>query len=619
MAPASFARVVFESPLPALNREFEYRIPDHLKDQLALGILVEVPFAHQSKQGYVVGLSDQQEWPGELATLSKICSAIPILQNHVYKLLVEISQRQCCALGEVLKVALPKRIARAEKNYIAVKERKSTRALGIRTHKLSRPHALPGNGLPDGLLEFARLAKSEFDSGASVIVCLPDFRDVANFESLLAPLVDTKSMLRHDTQLANGERYLQFLRQTVEPLIVYGTRSVLYSPLPESSSVLVWEDGDQSHIDQQTPYLSSREIALIRQDTFGCNLHFRGHSISTEIQRLCEIGYLSVLDSDSWRPNVAVSQGSGLDGLAFRAIKDGLQTGPVLVQVAAPGMSRSLFCNECSERSHCFTCNGPLWTNQSNQIVCRWCSNLNLHFTCKKCGSTKLRNGAAGSTRWVSQLGVSFPGVTVREIQATDEYQTINSTPQIVVATPGVEPPAIGGYSSMVFLDGSAALNRDSLRASEDALRNWLNALAFMNQSGRAVIVGSVEEVKEAFTLGEVREIAARILAEREELGFPPAVRLFSATGDLKPLENLRAEISKIDGVRVLGISKARQSVAEGDYRLVATFKYSAGRALSNAIKENLNQANKSSKRLSTKTGKPLRPVTIKFDDPKVL
>ena len=56
MASEVYARVVFQSPLPALDREFEYVVPETLVAELAVGCRIKVPFAGQTKEGFVVAL-----------------------------------------------------------------------------------------------------------------------------------------------------------------------------------------------------------------------------------------------------------------------------------------------------------------------------------------------------------------------------------------------------------------------------------------------------------------------------------------------------------------------------------------------------------------------------------
>jgi primosomal protein N' (replication factor Y) len=417
-----------------------------------------------------------------------------------------------------------------------------------------------------------------------------------------------------------SERYLSFLTQLDnQTQVVIGTRSVIYSPLPSDSALLIWDDGDQSHQDQQNPYLTTREIALLRQSISDCPLHFLSHSRSTEVQRLIKIGYLNEIQPPNWWPKVAVSSGRGLDGMAFKAIRDGLQTGPVLVQVAAPGNSRSLYCESCADRSTCSTCFGPLWSNSKGQIVCRWCGRLNLDHHCRSCGASKLRQGAAGSTRWVKQLGISFPGVPIREYTGGSELTVVSNKPSISVCTPGVEQVATGGYSALILLDCAAQLSLDSLRAPEDALRSWLNALGFLRQGGFAVAVGVSDEVAQALTLGKVGSVVDGLLTEREQLGFPPARRFLSAVGARELLSELSEKLAELEDVRILGVAEAVSSSAQVDHRLLVSFGYSSGQIVADATKEFLGKLHSKQSRTSRSSGRAIRPITIKFDDPRVI
>ena len=620
MPTSAVAKVVFDSPLPALDREFEYLVPLELQSEIRVGVRVKVPFARQSKVGFVVGLAPEAEFSGKLSEISEIISAIPVLQPHIYQLLREVSARQCAGVGELINAAVPARSVRVEKTFPFTESTQNARPEGIRQTHIVRPVASNESGIPKGFTQLAELAAAEFAKGLSVLVVMPDFRDVEMFGNEIAKLVSSESLVPRSSSDVASETYFKFLSQlSGQQQIVFGTRNVIYSPIAATSSIIVWEDSDQSHTDQQSPYLNTREIALIRQCLASANLFFLGHSRSTEVQRLVNIGYLSAKQTDSWRPKVLSFSGSGLDAGSFSLIKRALESGPVLVQVATPGISRSLFCAECSERSSCMSCNGPLWLNASGHAVCRWCGRSNLDFKCRGCGNSKLRQGGAGATRWSSQLGKSFPGVTVREITSDERDVKISGKKQIVVATPGTEPVAMGGYAAVLVIDGNLTLGRDSLRASEDALRTWLTAIGFMSSKGEAGIIGLTEEVERAFTLGEVESVVIELLAEREQLGFPPARRVLSAIGQEASLLKLEELLKKLEGVRVLGISKAATAKAENDHRLVATFTYSSGSVVATEVRAFLSSMAGAANRVSVKSGRSIRPISIRFDDPQVI
>jgi len=67
----------------------------------------------------------------------------------------------------------------------------------------------------------------------------------------------------------------------------------------------------------------------------------------------------------------------------------------------------------------------------------------------------------------------------------------------LVVATPGAEPTAEGGYGAALLLDGSAMLSRPDLRAAEEALRRWMAAAALVRpaSAGGRVVIAVVSTV----------------------------------------------------------------------------------------------------------------------------
>ena len=128
----------------------------------------------------------------------------------------------------------------------------------------------------------------------------------------------------------------------------------------------------------------------------------------------------------------------------------------------------------------------------------------------------------------------------------------------VVVATPGAEPvPEKGGYGAVLLLDTWALLTRADLRAGEEALRRWLAAAALARpagQGGRVVVVadGGLVPVQ-ALLRFDPGWLADRELAERRELGFPPAVRIASLTGAPDAVHDLVAAARLPDGAELLG------------------------------------------------------------------
>ena len=153
-----------------------------------------------------------------------------------------------------------------------------------------------------------------------------------------------------------------------------------------------------------------------------------------------------------------------------------------------------------------------------------------------------MRAVVVGALRTAEELGRAFPGARVRSSGGDAVLDRIGSGAELVVATPGAEPFADGGYGAALLLDGWALLSRPDLRAGEEALRRWFNAAALVAADGQVVIaadaaVAAVQALVRWDPVGH----AVRELADRQELGFPPATRMASITGPAPAIRGLLA------------------------------------------------------------------------------
>jgi primosomal protein N' (replication factor Y) len=144
--------------------------------------------------------------------------------------------------------------------------------------------------------------------------------------------------------------------------------------------------------------------------------------------------------------------------------------------------------------------------------------------------------------------------VPVRTSGAPHVLAAVPAEPALVIATPGAEPVAPGGYAAALLLDGWALLGRPSLRAAEEALRRWLNAAALVRPAGSVVVLADAAlPAVQALIRWDPVLFAERELAERAELGFPPAVRMASVTGTPEAVAGFVAAAALPGQAQVLG------------------------------------------------------------------
>jgi primosomal protein N' (replication factor Y) len=171
----------------------------------------------------------------------------------------------------------------------------------------------------------------------------------------------------------------------------------------------------------------------------------------------------------------------------------------------------------------------------------------------------------------------------------------------------------------VVLLDCAQTLGKDTLRASEDAVRNWSNAIAKLAISGRAVAVGLGGELGQWLALWNQEQIAERIVAERRELGFPPAERLLSATGTAEVVAKAEAELAEVTGLTLLGKTSVRAAGStEPQLRLLGRYGYSAGPEVAKAVMA-LQLKLAAGTARGGRPGRASRALTVKMDDGEVI
>lgn len=150
-----------------------------------------------------------------------------------------------------------------------------------------------------------------------------------------------------------------------------------------------------------------------------------------------------------------------------------------------------------------------------------------------------------------------FPGVRVRTSGGGEILDSVPAGPAIIVATPGAEPVAEGGYGAALLLDSWALLGRPDLRAVQKALRFWLGAAGLVRSAadgGRVFLsADSDSAVAQALVRWDPRGWAERELADRAEVGFPPAVHMMAVDGPAAALADVLETLDLPDGVELLG------------------------------------------------------------------
>ena len=585
------ARVLVDVPLTHLDRPFDYLVPASMAAGAVPGARVSVPFSGHDADGFVLDRVAESTHEGRLARLRRVVSAEPALAPEIARLARAVADRYAGTVADVLRLAVPPRHATVEREPppstpAGRPGRPAAGGWAAHVDGQALITALAAGGSPRAVWNpgpaadwpdlLARLVASTVAGGRGALAVLPDARDVTRVDQALTGLIGPGHHVVLEAGLGPAERYRRWLavRRGAVPAVL-GTRASMFAPVQDLGLVVVWDDGDDLHAEQRAPYPHVREVLLLRAHLENAGAVVGGFARTAEAEQLIGSGWARPVEppradvrrtaprtratgDDHDRARDEAARTARLPSAAWRAIRAGLRTGPVLVQVPRTGYVPALACARCRHRARCQVCHGPLGIGERGQpAACGWCGRAASPWACPACGHHSMRAVAVGARRTAEELGRAFPGVSVRASGGGGVLAEVPDDPALVVATPGAEPVASGGYAAAVLLDGQRLLARPGLRAAEEALRRWLGAAALVRSGldgGVVVVVADAGMPPvQALVRWDPGGSASRELADRVALGFPPAVRAVEVSGHGADVADLLRLIDLPAGGEVLG------------------------------------------------------------------
>ena len=262
------------------------------------------------------------------------------------------------------------------------------------------------------------------------------------------------------SNLAEGERARAWLRmRSGEAKVVLGTRSAVFTPLPQAGLIIVDEEHDGSYKQQEGFRYHARDLALVR----GRALHVPVvlGSATPSLESLANVEadryhalHLRSRPSAAHPPQVQIVDmraqrlEHGLSPALLHAVGETVTRGEqVLVFRNRRGYAPVLFCHGCGWHAECSRCEHPLTLHAAwRRLVCHHCDQQSpVPSACPVCGSTELKPQGQGTERLEEALIAHFPQTPVLRIdrettrrrdafeQLLDNLQT--DAPAILVGT----------------------------------------------------------------------------------------------------------------------------------------------------------------------------------------
>ena len=452
--------------VPAIDKTFDYLVPDAIRDQVRVGDVVRISLHGRRVGGWIVETDVEPPAGVELRPLAKRSGLGPPAE------LIDLARwaawRWAGRPASLLRTASP------DRNVAQLPASPPARAVSSPDHELltsafARPRAVLRLPPATNLVHVATAAAS---LGNALVLCPT---------AALAATVSTRlrragvAVASHPSGWALG----------ASGATVVGTRAAAWAPVADLAAVVVLDEHDEAHQQEQAPTWHARDVAIERARRAGVPC-----VLTSPCPTLEALAWGDLLAADRTRDRAGWPPVEVVDRRDEDPRRAGLFSAPlvrllrsdrrVLCVLNRTGRAQLLACAACGELARCARCAAAV-QQPEEALHCPRCGD-DRPAVCLQCGGTRFKNARAGVTRVREEL-TALVGEPVTELTAKSSADTPLS--RVVVGTEAVLQ-RIDRADAVAFLDLDQALLAPRYRAAEQALALVARAARVVAASGPA-------------------------------------------------------------------------------------------------------------------------------------
>ncbi|MEY4174945.1 MAG: putative primosomal protein n, partial [Actinomycetota bacterium] len=494
--PGLVARVVPD--VTGLDKQFDYLVPDDLRDTVAVGSLVRVELHGRRVGGWVVSLGDPDPSVPRLVPLARFSSIGP--PADVVELAGWAARRWGAPrVRPFLVVASPPTMVKALP---------------------SARRTVPSRVVAD---EGAVVATAPLTDPLPMLVERAAHGPMIVVHPTPAAARAIANRLRR-TGLSVALLPEGWAAAAAGVDVVVGGRSAVWAPCPGLATLVVLDEHDESLQDERTPTWHARDVAIER-----CRRAAAACVLVSPCPTLTAVEWAgSALRpmSGTW-PRITV-----VDRSADEPWRRSLLTSELIAHLRVPGRrvvcvmnttgrARLLACRRCRALQRCERCDASVAQTDDSSLSCGRCGTTRPQ-VCQACAATAMAVVRPGVTKLREELEAAANRAVGAVTGATDELPDC----AVLVGTEAVLH-RVRGADVVAFLDFDAELLAPRYRAAEQAMALLVRAgrLVGAPELGGEVLVQTFEPghpvLRAAFS-GDLEELRASEAARRRMLGLPP-------------------------------------------------------------------------------------------------
>ena len=552
--------------VPAIDKTFDYLVPEQLGDQVRVGTMVRVEL-HGRRVGAWVVADGVEPPPGvALRPIAKVTGWGP--PEPLIDLARWAAWRWCGRTASFLGTASPDHAVPG----------------------LPRPSRSGGGAaavvspVPDDHDELIRLA---FTRDRSVLRLPPaaDSYPVALAAArlgnalVLAPSVSAARQLGLRLRRAGVDVAIlprEWAAARVGSVCV-GSRAAAWAPMADVAAVVVLDEHDEVYQEERAPTWHARDVVIERARRAGVPCVLVSPTPSLEAIQWADGALLTpsrATEREGW-PIVDLvdrrREEPGRAGLYSERFVKAMREAPgtVVCVLNRKGRSRLLACARCGEATRCEHCSSSMAQSDDGRLVCRSCGTAR-PVVCQACGATTLKNLRVGVTRAREELE-ALAREPVVEVTGDTSAQSLPPA-RIYVGTEAVLHQ-VPSAALVAFLDIDQELLAPRYRAAEQAMALLVRGARLTGDGrrgdGRLLVQTRLphHEVLQAALLADPGRAADAEWERRRFLRFPPVTAL-AAVGSVAAPAFIDA-LGHPAGVEVMGPSDDRWLVRAPDHRIL--------------------------------------------------
>jgi len=540
---------------------------DYLCDQkVSIGARVKVPFGKKHVTAIVLSHKKKSDFD-KLRSVEEILDQEALLSKEILDFLFWSSNYYHHPLGEVLSSALPKNLRQgkpavikkisAHNNTTSPSTFDTTTEQNKAIKEVLRSennfygfllHGVTGSGKTEVYLN---ITQAILMKGGQVLVLVPEIgltpQMIARFEERIEAKVVTVHSQLNETQKMDA--YL--MAKTGEAGVVLGTRSAIFTPMPNLGLVIVDEEHDGSFKQQSSFRYSARDLSFMRAKLASVPLILGTATPSLETLKNVVDKKLTRLVLSS-RPGQAIMPEINLIDMRNQTaealsvplvakmkhyLEDNKQ---VMLFINRRGYAPVFYCTDCDWKAECDRCDSALiYHRHINRLKCHHCGIEKIpELNCPSCHQQTLRILGYGTERLEENLESYFPDTTIIRIDRDTtrrkrafalHLEKINSGEPCIII--GTQMLAKGhDFSNLAFvgiLDVDVGLLSLDFRATEH-LAQLLTQVS--GRAGRSDHKGEVSiqtrypnhPIFNFIRSSQYTKYASTLLKEREKTQLPP-------------------------------------------------------------------------------------------------